>query len=509
MKITIFIKNTVILIFTTLLLRTVGIIFRTYLADKIGSEGMGVYQLIFSVYMLAATFAVSGVCTAVTRLVSENLDNGKRAIKQIMKKAVSVTLLVAIFSSVVVFFGANFIANVLLKEPRAVLSLKILSFSLPFMGLSSSIRGYFIACRKTAMPSISQVVEQAVRIGTILFCLYKTKGLGLTYSAAAVLLGDTVAETVSFFTSYILYRIDLKTHDEGSKIKGIYKKIMSIALPITGCGYLSTTLHTAENLLVPLNLTKYYQSKERGLQLFGAVRGMAMPILFFPAGILNSISTMLIPEVSEAAAKGRGRELNSTITKTISITGLLSVLTAILFLFFGYDIAELLYKDRDVGYILRVLAPIVPFMYMENVASGILKGLDCQMNMLGYNLFDTIIRIATVVIILPRFGINGYLGIMITSNFLTSSLCFRQLKLRTGLGLDYVNLIMKPVFCGILGGGAGWLVSLKISAIFPKLIIEVVAAISVFLIMANLFGLFNEYKKARIVKPTLALKSKY
>ena len=56
-----FLKNAFILTATSLLLRTVGMFFRVYMSGKIGAEGMGLYQLIFSIYVLASTFATSGI----------------------------------------------------------------------------------------------------------------------------------------------------------------------------------------------------------------------------------------------------------------------------------------------------------------------------------------------------------------------------------------------------------------------------------------------------------------
>lgn len=60
MKKATFIKNAFILTATSLLLRTIGIFFRIYMSNKVGAEGMGLYQLIFSIYVLGSTFATSG-----------------------------------------------------------------------------------------------------------------------------------------------------------------------------------------------------------------------------------------------------------------------------------------------------------------------------------------------------------------------------------------------------------------------------------------------------------------
>ena len=172
MKKTVFIKNAAILTASSLILRFAGIIFKVWLAAKIGAEGIGLYQLVFSVYMFAATFATSGICTAVTRLVSEELVVGnKSGVKRILFRCVELSLAIAFFTILVLFFGADFIASYLLKDIRAALSLKILAFSLPFMGISSCIKGYFIARRNATPSSMAQVHEQAVRRVVIMMCV--------------------------------------------------------------------------------------------------------------------------------------------------------------------------------------------------------------------------------------------------------------------------------------------------------------------------------------------------
>lgn len=455
MKVSIFVKNTLVLFLTSLILRTAGVVFRVYLADYIGSEGMGVYQLIFSVYVLASAFAESGICTAVTRLVSENLCKGKAAVKHIMRTAAAVTVTVALLSSCAVFFGAGAIGKYLLNDIRTVPALKILSFSLPFMGFSSCIRGYFIARRKTLFPSVTGIIEQTVRIFAAVVCLSAVAEKGIAYSAAAVLSGDVAAETVSFILNFIFYKFDIPKCGGHGEISGTFRKIMRIALPLSGAAYMSTVLHTAENLLIPSRLAEFHGTKSRGLELFGAIKGMALPLLFFPASFLSSISTMLMPEVSEASAKGNRLEVKRTVERSVGITLSLSIFTAFVFLFFSYDIADAVYGDTDVGYIMRVLSPIVPFMYLESVASGLLKGLDGQMSMLRYNFVDSILRISAVLILVPKTGISGFLVIMTVSNCFTSCMCLQKLKRRSGASIDWVGNIVLPGSFAALGGLLG------------------------------------------------------
>lgn len=480
MKVNVFIKNTVVLVATSLILRSVGIFFRVWQVDKIGSEGMGLYQLIFSVYMLAATFSTAGVSTAVTRLVADNEHKGEAAVKSVMKTATAVTLLAAAVSVAAVFFGAEPIAVYLLKDERAIPALKILSFSLPFMGLSACFRGYFIARRKTVQPSVVQLLEQAVRIAVVVACVELWADKGLTYTAAAVLCGDSVAEAFSFLANWLLYRRDRKRLIKGEALDGVLRKILHIAVPITGSSYLSSILHTVESLLVPLKLTVFHGSKGRGLELFGAIRGMALPILFFPASFLTSLSTMLIPEVSSASAAGDTLAVRDTVSKSVGTTLIMSTLVACCFMFNASDVGWVVYGDRDVGQMILVLSPIVPLMYLESVTAGLLKGLDCQVNVLKVNTFDSCFRILAVLFIVPRFGIKGYLAIMMISNTFTSSLSawclFKAANIKPTLG----QWVLTPLAVGALGGVLGNLVSGGIGNTALRLTVSLALQVAVF-----------------------------
>ena len=305
---------------TALILRTIGIFFRIYMSNKIGAEGMGLYQLIFSIYVLAATFASSGICTAVTRMVTDELATGtKKSVLRILRRAVVLSALIGLLSAALVFFGADFIGNVWLKDARAIPALKILTPSLPFMGITSCLRGYFIARRNASSPSRSQIFEQIVRIAVVMLLIGRFAEKGIAYACMAVLIGDTLAETASCLylgCSYMLDKRRLRTPTVNrQQTKGVVRKLLAIALPITAGRYLNSILRTIENILVPNCLTRYNSSKEQALSEFGMLKGMAMPLLFFPSSFLTSMSTLLIPEISEASALHQQERVERTCSR--------------------------------------------------------------------------------------------------------------------------------------------------------------------------------------------------
>lgn len=465
MKKTIFIKNALILTVSSLALRFLGIIFKVWLAKTVGSEGIGLYQLVFSVYVLAATFASSGISTAVTRLTAEQAEPlDRRAAVKILTRAAELTLLISAITVAVLLFSADFIANRLLNDARAAAALKILPISLPFMGLSSCFRGYFIARRKITPNAATQLVEQAARIALTLLLVKKYAPRGIGACTAAVLFGDCAAEIISFSLLFIICRSDISHLKacESSRNGGILKKILHIALPITSGRYLNSFLRTAENILVPKNLAKYPFGGENALSQFGMIKGMALPVLFFPSTLLNSVSTLLIPEISEAEARHRHGLVRTAAENIIKLTSVTAFIFAAIFFVGGEKIGLLIYKSREVGTLLKYLSPIVPLMYLDSISDGILKGLDQQGFTFRTAVSDSVIRIALILALLPIFGLHGFILIMYFSNALTCFLNVGRLIRITGARLKPLKELLMPIF---LAAAAAFSVNAALNAL--------------------------------------------
>ena len=447
MKKVLFIKNAAILTGTALALRFFGIVFKVWLAKQIGSEGVGLSQLILSVYVLASAFASSGISTAVTRLTAEDLALGKSPLP-VLRRAVFLSLVLAFFSVAVLLCFAEPIALSLLGDARAVPALKILPLSLPFMGLTSCLRGYFLARRHIAPNALSQLFEQLVRMGTVFLLLSRFAAGGLAVCCRVVMLGDVAAETGAFLLILLFWHFDKRHLPDGAlpaRTDGTTGKILHIALPITSGRYLNTALRTGESILVPKKLTEYSADSAAALSQFGMIKGMALPVLFFPETLLTAVSTLLIPEISEAAAKGQRGVVRSATARIFKLTCVMSFLFGAVFFVQGDEIALLLYGETEVGFLLRALSPLVPFMYLESVSDGILKGLDQQGFTFRTAVSDSLLRIGLVAAILPSFGLRGFLFIMYLSNLMTCGLNVGRLIKKSGARLHTVKDILIPL----------------------------------------------------------------
>ena len=444
-----FFKNTAILTATNLALRLLGLVFKVYLSGAVGSEGIGLYQLIFSVYMLANTLGTTGISVCVTRLVSDELALGnENGVKQILKKSVAVATLFAFFCGGIVFLFTEKIAFSVIGDVRCTLSLKILSPSLPFMAVSACIKGYFTARRKSLPPCFAGVFEQLVRI--FLTLIFVKNATSVEASCAAILTGDLVAESAASFLIFVFLVFDFK---HLKLLKGrntppfkISKEILRISLPISFSRLINTLLRTAENLLVPLCLIRFGFEKSAAVSLFGMIKGMALPLLFFPSSLLQSVSSLLIPEICEAKAKGLHTVAKREISKSLKLTCLSGLFLGFFFLFCGGTVSNLLYKESEVANLVVLLAPLTVFMYLDSVADGILKGLDQQNFSFKVAVSDSALRLIATPFIVSRFGILGFVGIMYFSNLYTCLLnCFKLISV-SGIRFKFWRNAFLPTF---------------------------------------------------------------
>ncbi len=444
-----FFQNAAIMTATSLLLRLIGIVFRIYISNRVGAEGMGLYQLIISVYVLAASFATAGLCTAVTRLCADEMVRGSaHSVKRVVNICIIMSVVIGLVSAAVIIIGADAIAGLFINDSRAVPALKILTLSLPFMGISSCLRGYFAARRRITGSSFSQILEQVVRIAAIGVMLNHMPVITAEKACFAILLGDTIAEGVSCFFLCAIYHIDKRrltnTTGIGSDTSTLIKQTAHIALPITSGRYLNSVLRTIENTLVPRALNHFTHSHSLSLAQFGKLKGMAMPLIFFPSSFLNAFSVLLIPEVSEAKTLREHRQLTYTIGRAFHMTLLSSFLIAGIFWILAYPIGELIYHDPEVGNMIRILSALTPVMYLESVVVGILKGLDQQSHSLVYSVLDSVTRIGMIAAFTPTYGLNGFFVVMIISNLLTCALNTNRLCRVTGFHIQYGKWIIRP-----------------------------------------------------------------
>ena len=258
-KIKFFLVNGIILTFTSLILRTIGMFFNVYISNKIGSESVGIFELVMSVYFFFITFSLSGINLACTRLVSEELAYGNnKNIRLVTKKCLLFSLSFGLFSALILFIFAPFISSTFLHNKVSSFPFYVISLSLPFVSMSSCINGYFSAIRQVKKTAFVQILEQIIKITIICFLLSLLAPESVDFAIISLVVGEAISEACSFFILYFLYKLNQRNlkQTRNSEKCNFSRKILRISIPVAITSYIRSGLSTIKQLLIPLRLEK-------------------------------------------------------------------------------------------------------------------------------------------------------------------------------------------------------------------------------------------------------------
>lgn len=452
-----FILNALALCAVSLIMRTVGVSFHAYVSGRAGAEAMGLYSLLSGIYGFAVTLATSGVGLATTRLVSEALGRDDPAgARAALRRALLYSLAFSLFANLLLFSLASPIGKVLLGDERTVLPLKILSFSLVPISITSALNGYFTAIRKVYKNAIIQLLEQGVRILAISRLLTLLLPKGIAYACVALAVGGMLAECGSFLFSLAAVLWENRKRPRGGDPetqKGLTRKLCGIALPVAFSTYARSGLLSIEHMLIPVGLRKSGSSHSAALASYGTLQSLVMPIVLFPSALIGSFSGLLVPELAECAVRGNKREIRYITERVIQLSLLFSVGVSGIMICFSGELGDLIYPGKNTHVYIRLLAPLIPVMYLDSTVDAMLKGLGEQVFSMGINIADSLLSILLVSTLLPRYGIAGYILTIYIAELFNAAASITKLAQKSGLCQNLNKWLFMPLL-SIIGASS-------------------------------------------------------
>lgn len=459
------ITGTLMLTGAGLLTRAIGFFHRIYLSQLIGAKEMGIYQMIFPVYMLAFAFCCHGMELALSQMIAAACAKGKKEDSHAMvSTGIFFSLVTSLFCSVLLYHFADEISLFLLKEKQTALCLRLMAPVLPFTAIRCCLHGYYLGQKKTLVPSLGQLIEQLIRVYSIwmlvqmckpsdsiqavlpanilhLFSILPFHGFHEmqealfpdhgSFTAVLAVCGMVIGEIAGTLYTYISYKMDLPSSKEQTKHSFISlpygKELLRHALPLTGNKLSLTFVSSLESVLIPIMLTKYYQNQDIALSMYGVLTGMSLPFILFPSTLTNSLSVMLLPAISEAHAAGNRRQIRSTIKKTVKLCLFLGFTALSLFFFFGKPLGTYVFHNPSAGDFLFILSFLCPFLYLSSSGTSILNGLGFLSSAFCYNLVSIGVRIGSILFLIPKMGMQGYLFGLLASYLILGGLQWKKI----------------------------------------------------------------------------------
>lgn len=422
-------KGAFILTLTGFLTRFIGFFYRIFLSQTFGEEGVGLYQLIFPVYALCFSLTSAGIETAISRTIAHKMSLGEeRQARQILYTGLSVSILLSCIIMLLLQTYAGLIASAFLGDARCEPLLVIMSYSFPFAALHSCICGYCFGLKQTKIPAISQLIEQVIRVASVyilyvIACRDNTK-LNISIAVFGLVAGEIAS---SLFCAQILKQQKKSRHQMrhawNSYIHN-FRELIPFSIPLTANRVLLNLLQSVEAVSIPSRLQMFGGSTADALSTYGVLTGMALPCILFPSAITSSISIMLLPTVAEIQAQNNRTEMVVIIQKVSKYCFLLGCACTACFLFLGNWMGTALFHSTTAGKFMITLSWICPFLYTNSTLISMINGLGKTTTSFLINTIGLLLRIASVFLLIPLFGIIGYLWGLLGSQLVISIFCF-------------------------------------------------------------------------------------
>lgn len=424
------IKGTFILTIAGIAARFLGFYNRIFLTDLFGARELGIYQMIFPVYMVIFSFCCQGIQTALTRQVARpDFDSGQSKVC-LLRSALSISVFLSLLSCAVIYCNAEWISLQLLHSKECTHCLRILCLAFPFVSIKGCITGYYIGIQKSGVTAWGQLIEQIAKIGGVY--LLSTLILTAPPQAYFAVYGIVAGEIVSCLWAVSCYIRDrLRMHlpaDKCTPAIHYRQELLRDALPLTANRLSLTVLQCLEAILIPHMLNLYFCNGDQSLILYGTLTGMVLPCIMFPTTVTSSLATMLLPAISSEYQKDHKESLQRLIQKSIRFCLLIGAASTLFLLFLGNRTGQFLFQSETAGTLLFQFALLCPFIYLSACLSSIVNGMGFAALNLLCSILGIGIRIAFILTLVPRIGLTGYMWGMMFSYLLQTGLLLISIR---------------------------------------------------------------------------------
>lgn len=432
-------KGAFLLTAANLFFRLLSIFLNAFLGERIGSQGLGLLQLISGVGVFAALLGSAGVRVAAMCLTAEEF--GKRNLSGV-HSAMRTCLLyggcLSTLAGLLLYALARPIAVRLLGSPAGIPALQVMGLTLPFTCLCGVMTGYYTACGRVKQLVLIELAERLLSLFFTLLLLEYWAGNAPERACCAVILGSASGCILDFILLYCSYRRDMKNAVGQALPMG--RRLLHLCIPLGLNDILRAGLNTAEQLLIPYGLTLYSGSASNALGDYGVLHGMVFPLLMLPATLLHSLCDLLVPELSRSRVTGRRLRIMDLSDKCLRLSFLFACAVAGFFLCCGESLGLLLYGEPAAGFYLKCFAPMVLMLYLDAIADGMLKGMAEQIHCVRYNTLTSVLDVVFLFLLLPKWGIGGYYFTFLLTHGINLFLSLRRLLVVSRIPLPLKQL---------------------------------------------------------------------
>lgn len=498
-----FVMQAGILAMAGIIVRIIGILYRSPLTGIIGDEGNGYYSSAYNIYTIILLISSYSIPSAISKVIAQRLALREyRNAHRIFHCALIYVVVVGGIASLFTFFGAG-----LLVEDNSKVVLQVFAPTIFLSGLLGVLRGYFQAHRTMVQTSVSQILEQILNavvsllaahllIQTVLSQSETTRAI---YGAVGSALGTGSGVLIALLFMWGIYGLNRKLimkrvrndvrHDELS-----YGQIFGIIFGMVTPFILSTFIY---NFSTSLNQTIYtkvcmyvmHMAEAEIAVNYGVFAGKAVVISNIPIAIASSMSAAMIPSISASYAQGDRERSHHQVHVAVQTTMLISIPCAFGMLALAQPITELLFPQKEslllASALLRAISMSIIFYALSTLTNAVLQGIG-KVNAPVINAAAALIVQTVVLVLLLAYtdlSLYALAVAMVVYSFLMCLLNNIAVRKALGYRQEMVKTFLKPILSAAVMGVAAYYVYKVVYMLVPVNVIALLPAIFVAVIL--------------------------
>ena len=330
------------------------------------------------------------------------------------------------------YLAAPIISKYWVMNTSAAAAIRIMALSMPLIAFGAAAEGYFTAKQKIFRLVVAELLAQLMRMGFVAVCfgLFLDNGMNPARILAG---GSLVGESVLAVGMLLLYIIESHGRKENNSPGRNMPQLVKTAFPLAVSAYMRTGLSSLGQIIIPRGLRSAGMGAASAFSTYGVITQMSMPVIMFPAALLNALGEILVPRLTGAQVMGHKIGISYIVNRALRIGVIFSFDVAGAMLFYSQLLGEAIYKSLEAGFYIKIFAPLVPIIYIDCVTDGCLKGLDQQLHSMMYNVMEGALNVILLLILLPRTAIMGYIAVMYIKEIFNAILSLRRLCMVTAV----------------------------------------------------------------------------
>lgn len=462
-----FMQAVLSLMFSQVLIKLLGLVYNLYLTNKegFGDQGNAIYSGSYQIYALLLTLSSIGVPNAISKLVAERTAKGDhKGALRIFKIALATFAVIGLIGTLLLFLGADVIAQYWLHIPEAKYTLVTLSPAIFFVTVSAVLRGYCNGKQAMRVTAKSQTLEQVFKtifVIIIVEIVSKVTGSNTVWMAAAANVATTLSILMSFMYLVRFYRITRNERVKELKetinykyqnVKTIVKRILSVSIPMSLSAIMSSFNKNIDSFTVVGGLKKFMTETDAKAQ-YGILGGKVDTLTSLPLALNIAFATALVPTITSAIAKGDKENATKRVSFSLMASMLIGLPCTIGMIVFADPILHLLYPMQpDGALLLQISSLTIIFTILDQTINGTLQGIGKIMVpaiSLGIGMIAKLI-VNLALVSNPMFGANGAAIGSVICHMIAFSIAFTTLRKNIKLNLKVRNFLIKPILATVI-----------------------------------------------------------